>query len=92
MWVNLKIEHFCKRVYNMIMLPETEGVEKLNLQQLINQKGLTNYRLAKEAKLGQATISELTSGKRKEPKYSTAIKIAKVLEVGVEQIYEAMEG
>lgn len=45
----------------------------MNLQEIIAQKGLTKYKVAKQAKIGQATISELVSGKRKEPKYSTAL-------------------
>jgi len=64
----------------------------MKLQEMINKKGLTNYKVAKMAGIGQATISELSSGKRKEPKLSTAIKIAKVLDVEVNKIYEAVKG
>ncbi|MBE6044100.1 MAG: helix-turn-helix transcriptional regulator [Clostridium thermopalmarium] len=63
----------------------------MNLQEIIAQKGLTKYKVAKQAKIGQATISELVSGKRKEPKYSTALKLAKILDVKVEKIYEAIK-
>ncbi|MEW9093986.1 MAG: helix-turn-helix transcriptional regulator [Clostridiaceae bacterium] len=63
----------------------------MNLQEMIKRKGLTNYRLAKDSKIGQATISELVSGKRKEPRYSTAKKIAKTLGVEVDEIYKAIE-
>lgn len=62
----------------------------MTLQEMIHKKGLTNYKVAKMAGIGQATISELSSGKRKEPKLSTAMKIAKVLDVEVDKIYEAV--
>lgn len=63
----------------------------MNLQEMIKRKGLTNYRVAKNSNIGQATISELVSGKRKEPRYSTAKKIAEVLEVDVDEIYKAVQ-
>ncbi|WP_066821358.1 helix-turn-helix domain-containing protein [Clostridium tepidiprofundi] len=63
----------------------------MNLSEMIRQKGLTNYRVAKEAKIGQATISELINGKRKEPKFTTALKIANVLGVEVTEIYKALK-
>ncbi|ARC85670.1 helix-turn-helix family protein [Clostridium argentinense CDC 2741] len=63
----------------------------MNLQEMIKRKRLTNYKVAKQAEIGQATISELVSGKRKEPRYSTAKKIAKVLGVEVEEIYKAVQ-
>ena len=63
----------------------------MGLQEMIKQKGLTNYSLARKAKIGQATICELVSGKRKEPRLSTAVKIAKVLNVEVVDIYKALK-
>lgn len=63
----------------------------MSLQKLIDEKGMTNYKVAKLAEIGQATISQLTTGKRKEPKLSTAVKIAKVLNVEVEEIYRAIK-
>lgn len=63
----------------------------MNLQEIIKQRGLTNYKVAKIAGIGQATISCIVAGKRKEPKYSTAIKIAKVLEIKVDDVYEAIK-
>lgn len=64
----------------------------MDFKQMIKSKGISQYRLAKEAKVGQTTISDLVSGKRKEPKLSTCIKIAEVLKVEVNDIYEAING
>lgn len=64
----------------------------MDLQDIIKNKGLTNYRLAKQANIGQATVCELVAGKRKEPKLSTAVKIAEALNVEVVDIYKALKG
>lgn len=76
--------------YTVLRVSETKGVDEVGLQKLIDEKGMTNYRVAKLAGVGQATISQLTTGKRKEPKLSTAAKIAEVLEVEIEDIYKAV--
>jgi putative transcriptional regulator len=64
----------------------------VSLKDLINERGYTNYKLAKTANIGQATICELVSGKRKKIRLDTAKKIAQVLGVEIEEICRAIEG
>nr|WP_244990453.1 helix-turn-helix transcriptional regulator [Clostridium algidicarnis] len=61
------------------------------MQQMIKQKGFTNYSLAKKAQIGQSTVCELVSGKRKEPRASTVIKISNALGIEIEKIYQAIK-
>lgn len=61
-----------------------------NLRKILKNKGMTTYELAKRAKVGQATAHELVHGKR-EPRVSTAIKIANVLKCSIEDIFKEGE-
>lgn len=64
----------------------------MSLGELIKNKGLTNYKVAKKAGIGQSTIHEIVNGNRKEIRLSTAKKIADVLDVTTEKIYECIGG
>ncbi|KOA94262.1 helix-turn-helix transcriptional regulator [Clostridium botulinum] len=56
------------------------------LRKILTSQGMSVYKLAKKAKIGQATAHELANGKR-EPRISTACKIANVLGYGIEEIF-----
>ena len=62
----------------------------MNINQIINQKGITKYRLAKESGVPNATLSELCARKTKIEKCSaeTLYRLAKVLEVPMEELVE----
>ena len=60
-----------------------KGGELMNLQEILDEKQMTMYRLSKEAKVSFTTISEICSGKRKGIKLDTAIKIANALNIRV---------
>ena len=52
-----------------------KGGELMNLQEILDEKQMTMYRLSKEARVSFTTISEICSGNRKDIKLDTAIKI-----------------
>ncbi|KHD37681.1 XRE family transcriptional regulator [Clostridium acetobutylicum] len=52
----------------------------------MTKKGWTKYRLAKEADIGQSTLSEILSGKKKNPSINTLQKIASALDVTVDKL------
>lgn len=54
------------------------------IQELMDSKGWTKYRLAKEASLGQSTVHEIMSGKKKSPNAKTLQKLANALGVTVD--------
>lgn len=56
------------------------------IEKYMNEKGWTKYRLAKESNIGQSTLSEILSGKKKNPSINTLQKIANALEVPVDFI------
>ncbi|WP_291563618.1 MULTISPECIES: helix-turn-helix domain-containing protein [unclassified Clostridium] len=64
----------------------------MNLKELIEEKGMTMYRVAKEGNIGQSTVNEIANGKREHIELGTAVKIAKVLNVDVEEIYKCIGG
>lgn len=62
----------------------------MNLNELLEQKNLSQYRLSKESGVAQATISDICSGKSRIEKCSaeTIYRIAKVLRVPMEMLIE----
>lgn len=56
------------------------------LENYMNKKGWTKYRLAKKACIGQSTLSEIVSGKKKNPSINTLQKIANALEVPLDYL------
>jgi len=66
----------------------------MNINELLEQKNITKYRLAKMSGVPQTTITDICSGKTKIEKCSadTLYKIAKALDVSMETLVEdAME-
>lgn len=66
----------------------------MNINELLKQKGMTKYRLAKVSGVPQTTVIDICSGKAKIEKCSadTLYKLAKALEVPMETLVEdAME-
>lgn len=61
---------------------------KDNIESLMNENGWTKYRLAKEANLGQSTVHEILSGKKKTPSAVTLQKLAKALGVSVNAFFD----
>lgn len=57
------------------------------IQNLMDSKGWTKYRLAKEAGLGQSTVHEIMSGKKKSPNAKTLQKLATALGVTVDTFF-----
>ena len=59
----------------------------INIKRIRESKGLSAYKLAKEAGISQSTISQIESGDRKSLNSSTVDKIAKALEVTTDSLY-----
>lgn len=53
---------------------------------LLNKKGWTKYKLAKEAGIGHSTLAEIMSGKKKNPSINTLEKISNALEVSLDYL------
>ena len=60
----------------------------MDLNQMLEQKNITKYRLWKESGVPQATISDICTGKTRIEKCSaeTIYRIAKVLDVSMESL------
>lgn len=61
---------------------------KDNVEKLMCAKGWTKYRLAKESGLGQSTVHEILSGKKKTPSATTLQKLATALCVTVDAFFD----
>ena len=63
----------------------------MNINELLEQKNMTKYRLAKTSGVPQTTIIDICSGKAKIEKCSadTLYKIAKTLDVSMETLIES---
>lgn len=64
---------------------------KDKIEEILNEKGWSKYRLAKEADLGQSTIHEILSGKKKTPNANTLQKMANALEVPITAFFDGDE-
>ena len=62
----------------------------LGINRIIEEKGITKYRLAKESGVPHATLNDICSGKTNIGKCSaeTLYKIAKVLDVSMETLLD----
>lgn len=62
-------------------------------KELLQEKGYTAYRLNKEHRIPTNTVNDLCSGKTefKNVRVGTALKLAKVLGMSIEEIYNYME-
>ncbi|MBU3208583.1 helix-turn-helix transcriptional regulator [Clostridium algidicarnis] len=59
----------------------------INIKRIREKKGISAYRLAKDANVGASTISQIESGKRQSLNSVTAEKIANVLEVSTDELF-----
>lgn len=64
---------------------EPESLATLRLR-----KGMSQSQLAAQVGLRQPNISAIEAGKRK-PEYATALRIAKALDVSIEELYAVLE-
>lgn len=64
---------------------------KDNVEKILKSKGWTNYKLAKEAGLGQSTVHEIMNGKKKTPNSTTLQKMATALGVSVNTFFDDEE-
>ncbi|MBU3107182.1 helix-turn-helix domain-containing protein [Clostridium gasigenes] len=64
----------------------------MTFKELLKEKNITMYRLAKQTKLGQGTINEIANGKRKDIQLDTGIKIANILGVDAQLINDCIRG
>lgn len=58
------------------------------IENLLKTKGWTKYKLAKEAGLGQSTVHEIMSGKKKSPNAKTLQKLSEALDVSVDVFFD----
>ncbi|KYH35875.1 HTH-type transcriptional regulator SinR [Clostridium tepidiprofundi DSM 19306] len=63
----------------------------LNIKRIRQEKGISAYRLAKEANVGASTISQIESGKRQSLNTKTIEKIANVLGVATDELLSVEE-
>lgn len=61
---------------------------KDKLEALMREKGWSKYKLANEAHLGQSTIHEILSGKKKSPTAKTLSKLADALGVSINEFFD----
>ena len=59
-----------------------------NISKFRNDKNLSQNELANLAKIPQSTVSDIESGKRKNPGINTIIAIAKVLNIKISELLE----
>lgn len=66
-------------------MSKNENLEK-NLEKLRKQKGLSQERLARLADVANNTIIKMESGENKNPTLDTLRKVAKALDISVDEL------
>lgn len=61
---------------------------RFNLKEMRKAANLTQAELAQKSGVGRVTISRLETGKLKETTFGTLLKLAKVLQVSVDDLIE----
>lgn len=61
----------------------------LNLKEIREKANLTQAELAEKSGVGRVTISRLETGKLKETTFGTLMKLAKVLQVSVDDLIKS---
>jgi len=56
---------------------------------ILTQKGWSRYKLCKEAKMAQSTLSDILNGKNSNPRMDTIQKIADALGVSVNALFDS---
>lgn len=59
---------------------------------LLNEKGISCYKLSKLTKLSESTISKIVNNKNKNVRFTTFKKIATALEVTTDELNKYLEG
>jgi transcriptional regulator with XRE-family HTH domain len=77
--------------YIITVSDKSSGGEAMTLQELRKSKGYTQKGLANELGLSQPYVAELEKGTKK-PSYETLIKLAKILEITVDELIKVLEG
>ena len=57
------------------------------IRQLRQKSGVSQYQMAKDSDVFQPTINRIESGKIKNPKMETVMKIAKYFGIKIDEIY-----
>lgn len=57
-----------------------------NILKILKEKNITMYRMAKDSDLSISYVWEICKGKRKNPSIAVISKIARVLEVSVDEL------
>lgn len=61
--------------------------KKETIIKLLEERGWSNYKLCKESNLAPATVSDILNGKSTNPKIETLEKIAKALNVSMDDFF-----
>ena len=69
----------------------TESKLALNIQKVLDARGMSQADLARETGLSTAIISQVVSGKTKDPRFGTVLAIAKALGVSLEYLARGCE-
>lgn len=62
------------------------GIDTTKILVIMNDKGISVYKLAVNSNLEPSTISRILSGKRKAPRIDTVVKIARGLGLTINDI------
>lgn len=75
------------KVY-MVYIRKVDNMLWKKIEEQLNKKGWTIYRVTKEANISQNTLYELKSGRVKDINFKTMIKIADALGISLDEFRE----
>lgn len=63
----------------------------MKLKEYLDEHNLTNYEVCKNAGIGQSTLSQFLTGKRKSLNFETACKLSDALGISLEKFKELVK-
>lgn len=72
----------------MVYIRKVDNMLWKKIEEQLNKKGWTIYRVTKEANISQNTLYELKSGRVKDINFKTMIKIADALGISLDEFRE----
>lgn len=63
----------------------------MKLKNYLEEHNLTNYEVCKIAEIGQSTLSQFITGKRKSINFETACKLADTLNISLDEFRELIK-
>lgn len=93
-YADVSIRQYAAGTFGLVTRPYNQAMDTISdrLRRLMQEKGLSQYRLWKDSGVSQPTIKRILDGESKEPDKSTVSALARALGVNYGWLYDGIDG